>query len=88
MLQIIRSNQFKKDYKKAIKQGKDIELLKEVITKLLNKEKLDKKYNDHKLGGKLKGCRDCHIESDFVLIYQTTDEVLKLIRIGPHSELF
>lgn len=88
MLPIKKTSQFKKDFKKALKQKKDIEHLKSVITKLSNQEKLDRKYYDHPLSGKLKNYRDCHIETDWVLIYQVTDDELNLVRIGTHSELF
>lgn len=88
MLLLNYTSQFKKDYKKAVKQKKDIEHLKEIITKLAKKEKLEKEYSDHKLKGKLQGYRDCHIESDWVLIYEATEKEFNLIRIGTHSELF
>lgn len=88
MLPIKKTSQFKKDFKKALKQKKDIEHLKSVITKLSNQEKLDRKYYDHPLSEKLKNYRDCHIETDWVLIYQVTDDELNLVRIGTHSELF
>lgn len=88
MLEIVVSSQFKKDYKKAVKQSKDINHLKDVIEKLSKKEKLDKKYFDHKLSGKLKEYRDCHIEPDWVLIYKTTEAELFLVRVGTHAELF
>jgi len=88
MLPIKRTTQFKKDFKKAIKQNKDIDHLKSVIIKLSNQEKLDRRYYDHPLSGKLKNFRDCHIEPDWVLIYQVTDDELILVRVGSHSELF
>lgn len=88
MLPIKRTSQFKKDFKKALKQNKDIDHLKTVIIKLCNQEKLDIKYYDHALKGKLKNFRDCHIEPDWVLIYQITDDELILVRVGTHSELF
>jgi mRNA interferase YafQ len=88
MLPIKRTSQFKKDFKKALKQKKDIEHLKDVIIKLSNQEKLDRKYYDHRLSGKLKNFRDCHIEPDWVLVYQVTDDELILVRVGSHSELF
>jgi mRNA interferase YafQ len=88
MLSIKRTSQFKKDFKRALKQKKDIEHLKDVIIKLSNQEKLDRKYYDHQLSGKLKNFRDCHIEPDWVLIYHSTDDELILVRVGSHSELF
>jgi len=87
-LKIVYTNQFKKDFKKIKSQDKDIDKLKTVINLLFDKEKLDSKYKDHKLTGKYKQFRDCHIEPDWILIYKTTTDVLTLYRTGSHSELF
>jgi len=80
--------QFKKDYKRIKKQNKDPDQLKVVIEKLAAGEKLELKYRDHPLSGNWKGHRDCHIESDWVLIYRIADKNLILERTGSHSELF
>lgn len=84
------TNQFKKELKIAKKQGKNLEKLFCVIEKLANGENLDLKYRDHSLQGKYKDCRECHIEPDWLLIYEIIDDVLVLLlyRIGNHSELF
>ena len=87
-MKIHYTTQFKKDYKKAKKQGKDLDKLKIVIEKLSNKEKLDPTYRDHSLTGNWKKHRDCHIEPDWLLIYRITSEDLFLERTGTHSELF
>lgn len=73
------TNQFKKDLKLAQKQGKDTDKLFEVIEKLANGEKLDAKYRDHDLTGNYKGCRECHVEPDWLLIYEVMGDVLVLI---------
>ena len=62
--------QFKKDYKKVKKQNKDLSKLKIVIEKLLDQQTLESKYKDHQLTGNWKDHRDCHIEPDWILIYQ------------------
>ena len=61
-----------------------------VIEKLLTGKSLEKKYRDHALVGNYKGCRDCHIRPDLVLIYKKDNDILVLtaLRIGTHSELF
>lgn len=41
MLKIKTTRQFEKDYKRIIRQGKDIEKLKAVMQKLVNQEPLD-----------------------------------------------
>lgn len=84
------TNRFKKDFKLAKKQGKDIDKLFEVIEILAIDEKLDEKYKDHTLFGKFECTRECHIEPDFLLIYEKFEDilVLSLIRLGSHSDLF
>lgn len=84
------TTQFKKDLKLAKKQGKDIDRLFEVINKLSNGETLESNYRDHELTGNYKGCRECHIAPDWLLVYEVIDDVLVLMlyRISSHSELF
>ncbi len=79
---------FKKDSKLAKKQGKDIVLLYEVISLLIEDKILPFKYSDHKLKGEYKDCRDCHVKGDWIIIYQKINDELILIRTGSHSELF
>lgn len=87
---IVITNRCKKDILKASKQGKNINLLFEVVDKLSEGKKLEPKFKDHKLSGKFEGKRECHIEPDFLLIYQIIekDVVLYLARVGTHSELY
>ena len=76
--------------KLAKKQGKDLDKLFEVINILANEEKLGTKFKDHDLSGNYKGTRECHIEPDWLLIYEIDNNVLILMlyRLGTHSELF
>ena len=84
------TKRFKKDLKQTKKQGKDIEKLFDVIEKIARDETLDERYRDHSLAGNYKGTRECHIEPDFLLIYEKIEEVLvlSLVRNGSHSDLF
>lgn len=84
------TSQFKKDLKLAKKQKKNLEQLFEVIDILANGGKLDAKYRDHELTGNYKGTRECHIEPDWLLIYEIRNNILVLMlyRLGSHSELF
>lgn len=84
------TNQFKKDLKLAKKQNKDLDRLFDVVNILADGGTLDAKYRDHELSGNYKGTRECHIEPDWLLVYETRDEVLVLMlyRLGTHSELF
>ena len=84
------TNQFKKDLKLAKKQNKDLDKLFEVVNILANDSTLDARYCDHDLSGNYKGTRECHIEPDWLLVYEIRDGVLVLMlyRLGTHSELF
>ena len=82
--------QFKKDIKLAKKQKKNLDKIFLVIDKIANGEKLDEKYKDHELSGNYKGVRECHIEPDWLLMYEIVDDILVLVlnRVGSHSDLF
>ena len=69
------TNQFKKDLKLAKKQNKNLDKLFEVIGILANGGTLDAKYRDHDLTGNYKGTRECHIEPDWLLIYEIQNNV-------------
>lgn len=90
MLQPFKTKVFEKDQKKAKKQNKDFSELLYVIHKLINEESLEPKYKDHPLKGKWIGCRDCHVQNDWVLIYRILREKKSIYfeRLGSHSELF
>ena len=90
MRKIEYHSSFKKDYKKAVKRGYDISKLIEVIELLAIGNELPQRYKDHELQGAYKDYRECHITSDWLLIYQISDDslVLCLTRTGTHSDLF
>ena len=90
MLNIVASNQFKKDLKLATKRGLKIEKLREVVNTLSRQETLDEKFRDHGLTGEYRGFRECHIEPDWLLVYRTNEEELELFlfRTGSHADLF
>ena len=84
------TSKFKKDLKKAKSQGKNIKKLYDIIEKLSSGETLDLKYKNHILSGKYLGCNECHIEPDWLFIYNIIEDKLVVIalRIGSHSDLF
>lgn len=90
--EVVVSSNFKKQYKKIGKQGKDLKKLKVVIDKLAKKEKLDSKYKDHSLVNDkyYKDCRECHISPNWLLVYQYRDNKLELLLVatGSHTEVF
>ena len=90
MLSLKITGQFKRDYKreKASQHADLDEIFKAVTNLLVNKMPLPASNKDHLLKGEWKGCRDCHLKPDLVLIYRKTQSAIELLRIGSHSELF
>lgn len=72
------------------KRGKDLEKLKTVLNLLQRGIELPAKYKDHALTGNYIGCRECHIEPDWLLVYEIINEelIILLLTTGSHSDLF
>ncbi len=88
MKELSRTNQFKRDVKRQQKRGKDFTKFKVVIKQLLAGQELAAHYRDHVLIGQYKGTRECHIEPDWLLVYEATETEIILVRTGSHSDLF
>ncbi len=73
-----------------LRRGKDENKIRDVMSKLIRQEALEPKHRDHKLIGNWNGRRDCHVEPDWVLIYQLDEPASRIIfeRTGTHSDLF
>ena len=84
------TTQFKRDLKKAQKQNKNLDLLNKVLQQLADGIPLPEKNRNHALTGNYAGCRECHIQPDWLLIYEIAEDTLflYLTRTGSHSELF
>lgn len=89
---VFYSKKFKKNLKKMLKQGKNIEKLLDVVDKLALKEELNEKYKNHMLKDDkyYQNCGECHIEPDWLLVYQYYEDelILVLVNTGSHSDLF
>jgi mRNA interferase YafQ len=81
------TNQFLRDLKLARKRGKDLGKIESVIDTLAHGNKLAPKHRPHRLRGDMKGLWECHIEPDWLLIWDETDEAIILIRSGTHADL-
>lgn len=90
MYKIRPTSKFQKDLKRVQKRGYDLSLLTEIVNKLAEGKSLPEKNRDHPLLGSYKGCRECHIAPDWLLIYEVDgdDLFLYLTRTGTHSDLF
>ena len=92
MRRIERTTAFQRDFKREKKgqHRRDLDsLVSWVVSLLLEDAPLPEKNRDHGLGGDWQDHRECHLKPDLLLIYRKPDaEVLQLVRLGSHSELF
>ena len=83
------SSKYKKDIKRYANQPDKIKALFDILKLLEEGKSIPAENNPHPLKGQYKGCWECHIESDFLLIWiDNTTDTIWLERIGSHSELF
>ena len=87
---VIPSKRFEKDMKRCQKRGYDMQLIKDAIMLLAETGTLPAEYKPHQLRGDCKGQWECHIQPDWLLIWEQHDQVLILIMLntGTHSDLF
>ena len=90
MLEVRYSTKFKRDFKTCVKRRCKMEKLQQVIDTLRIPETLPLKNADHSLTGNYLDYRECHIEPDWLLIYEINqgELILYLTRTGTHSDLF
>jgi mRNA interferase YafQ len=100
----ITTGRFEKDVKRMGKRGKDLSKLTQVLRQLIDEEPLEARQRDHALSGNYAGHRECHIEPDWLLIYQVGTRALRVFddsrgaevetpvvifeRTGTHADLF
>ena len=86
---IKRTAQFKKDVKLMLRQGKDIRAMLDIVEKLRSDTPLPERCHDHALSGNWAGKRECHIDPDWLLVYEKYENLLllTLLRTGSHSSL-
>lgn len=84
------TNKIQRNIKLMKKRGKDLNKLKIVLKLLQQGAELPAKYKDHALTGNYTGCRECHIEPDWLLVYEILNNelVILLLTTGSHSDLF
>ncbi len=90
MYQIVYTNRMKRDVRRAKRCGKDLTKLIAVLTLLQTGKTLPAQYRDHALRGNLRDFRECHIEPDWLLMYQIFEDrlILSAAATGTHAELF
>ena len=87
MRKLIPTTKYKKDLKRYSRQPAKMKALFEILKLLANDKPIPQQNKPHFLKGEYKGCLECHIEDDFLLIW-IDDDIVELVRLGSHSELF
>lgn len=90
MYELVYTHQFKRSLRRCVKRGLDVLLLKEVVEVLRKGETLPAKYRAHRLSGKYANCWECHIQPDWLLLWEIKDGELLLILLdtGSHADFF
>ena len=90
MLKAAYTKQFEKDLKLAQKRGKNLDKIKSIIEILLANKPLAISHRDHWLTGNYANRRECHVESDYLLVYKPikNENMIIFERLGTHSDLF
>jgi mRNA interferase YafQ len=88
MRTIEATRRYRRDYKQAHKRGLDLDKIDAVIDHITEHGEAPAATRPHKLSGNWADAWDCHIEPDWILIYDVTDDTVELIRTGTHSDLF
>jgi len=86
--QVEYSGQFKQDLKRLKKRAKDMHKIRRAMGWLIEGDDLPEILLDHPLKGNWKGCRDLHIQPDWILIYRLVGNLVRFERTGSHSDLF
>ena len=83
------TTQYRKDLKRYKHQPKKLEDLSALLKLIKNEQPIPSKYYPHPLQGQYKGCIECHIQGDFLLIwFDPKSDIIELVRLGSHSQLF
>ena len=87
-MRLFTTTRFEKDLRLAQKRGKDVKKLWTVVEQLLSKQSLEPRYRPHRLSGDWSDSWECHVEPDWLLIWNQDDDALTLVRTGTHTDLF
>jgi mRNA interferase YafQ len=88
MLKIREENRYLKDLKLLKKRSYNLTKLHKIVIALSVEDDLPSNARPHKLKGEYNGLWECHIEPDWLLIYNVDNEHLHLLRTGTHADLF
>ena len=88
MRELILTTRFRRDLRRAARRGKNEERLREVIEILVAGEPLEARHRAHQLMGSMASLWECHIENDWLLVWDEDDTTVTLMQTGTHSDIF
>ena len=88
MRELILTTRFRRDLRRAARRGKNEERLREVIEILVASEPLEARHRAHQLMGSMAPLWECHIENDWLLVWDEDDTTVTLMQTGTHSDIF
>ena len=88
MLAFRTTGRFEKEFRLAVRRGKDVSKLQAVMRALVQEVPLDPRLRDHALKGEFSGRRECHVEPDRLLVYKREPDAVIFERTGTHADLF
>ena len=87
-MRLLTTTRFERDLRRVKRRGANLDELWRVVERLLSRQPLDLRRRRHRLSGDWSQYWECHIESDWLLIWNDEDDALILVRTGTHSDLF
>ena len=87
-MRLLTTKRFEKDLKRGEKRGKNLDKFWSVVQRLLSNQPLDPRHRQHRLAGDWSPCWECHIEPDWLLVWDQQDDTLILVRTGTHTERY
>lgn len=87
-MRLFRTRTFKKDYRKLKLSDEQYTRYIKYLSLLLEEKSLPLEARDHNLIGNYSGFKEFHVGGDLVVVYCVADDIIRLTRIGTHSQVF
>ena len=88
MKNLVRASSFRRDLRRASRRGKDIRKIEEITDRLVADEPLDARHHRHRLVGNWHPFWECHIEPNWLLVWDEDETTIMLMHTGTHSDIF
>ena len=88
MRELIYTARLRRELRRARRRGKDLSKVDAIVRKLLTGEPLDDRQRVHQLVGNWHPLWECHIEADWLPVWDDDGDTVTLMRTGTHSDIF